>query len=84
MSEIDNDELDNDELNKLLDCQIRVVEVEKDHVGILDLEIEEGFISLEIDRKTAAVLISELAIFMAAEEVDEEQPESGEDAAPGN
>lgn len=68
-------EIDNEELYKLMDCQIRVVSVEQDHLGILDLEIEDGFISLEIDRKTAAVLISELAIFMAAEEVDELEPE---------
>ena len=68
-------EIDNDEPNKLLDCQIRVFEVEQDHLGLLDLEIDEGFISLVIDRKTAAVLISELAIFMAAEEVDEVEPE---------
>ena len=68
-------EIDNDELNKLLDCQIRVVEVEQDHLGILDLEIDDGFISLAIDRKVAAVLISELAIFMAADEVDEILPE---------
>lgn len=71
-------EIDNDELYKLLDCQIRVVEVEQDHLGILDLEIGDGFISLEIDRKTAAVLISELAIFMAADEVDEVQPEEND------
>jgi hypothetical protein len=77
-------EIDNDELNKLLDCQIRVVEVEQDHLGVLDLEIEEGFISLQIDRKTAAVLISELAIFMAAEEVDEEQLEPSEEDASEN
>jgi phosphosulfolactate synthase (CoM biosynthesis protein A) len=71
-------EIDNDEPNKLLDCQIRVFEVEQDHLGLLDLEIDEGFISLVIDRKTAAVLISELAIFMAAEEVDEVDPEPSE------
>ncbi len=74
-------EIDNDELSTLLDCQIRVVEVEQEHLGILDLEIEEGFISLQIDRKAAAVLISELAIFMAAEEVDEVQPEPSDDNA---
>jgi hypothetical protein len=68
-------EIDNDEPSQLLDCQIRVVEVEQNHLGMLDLEIEEGFISLMIDRKVAAVLISELAIFMAADEVDEEQAE---------
>lgn len=78
MTEIDN----NDEPSLLLDCQIRVVEVEQNHLGILDLEIEEGFISLMIDRKVAAVLISELAIFMAADEVDEEQEEpSGEEGS---
>ena len=74
-------EIDNDEPNQLLDCQVRVVEVEQNHLGILDLEIEEGFLSLMIDRKVAAVLISELAIFMAAEEVDEVEQESGEEAA---
>lgn len=74
-------EIDNDELSTLLDCQIRVVEVEQEHLGILDLEIEEGFISLQIDRKAAAVLISELAIFMAAEEVDEVQPQPSDDNA---
>jgi len=72
-------EIDNEELNKLLDCQIRVVAVEEEHLGMLDLEIEEGFISLQIDRKTAAVLISELAIFMAAEEVDEVEPDPSTD-----
>lgn len=71
--------IEDDELSRLLDCQIRVTEVEQDHIGMLDLEIEEGFISLQIDRKTAAVLISELAIFMAADEVDELQPETGDD-----
>lgn len=71
-------EIDNDEPNKLLDCQIRVFEVEQDHLGLLDLEVDEGFISLVIDRKVAAVLISELAIFMAAEEVDEVETEPGE------
>ncbi|HEY0033853.1 MAG TPA: hypothetical protein VGB81_11365 [Devosia sp.] len=74
-------EIDNDEPNKLLDCQIRVFEVEQDHLGLLDLEVDEGFISLVIDRKVAAVLISELAIFMAAEEVDEVEPEPGDAAA---
>ena len=74
-------EIDNDEPNKLLDCQIRVFEVEQDHLGLLDLEVDEGFISLVIDRKVAAVLISELAIFMAAEEVDEVEPEPGDATA---
>lgn len=77
-------EIDNDEPNRLLDCQIRVVEVEQDHLGMLDLEIDEGFISLVIDRKVAAVLISELAIFMAADEVDEVQPEPADDETPEN
>jgi hypothetical protein len=77
-------EIDNDEPNKLLDCQIRVFEVEQDHLGLLDLEINEGFISVVIDRKTAAVLISELAIFMAAEEVDEPEPEPSEGAETDN
>ena len=77
-------EIDNDELNKLLDCQIRVVEVEQDHLGILDLEIDDGFISLAIDRKVAAVLISELAIFMAADEVDEILPEPVDDEGSAN
>ena len=77
-------EIDNDELNKLLDCRIRVVEVEQDHLGILDLEIDDGFISLAIDRKVAAVLISELAIFMAADEVDEILPEPVDDEGSAN
>jgi hypothetical protein len=71
--------IQNDEPNKLHDCAVDVFEVEQDHLGILNMDTDQGLFQVVINRNMAAVLISELAAFMAAEEVDEVGPEPGND-----
>lgn len=71
--------IDADEPNRVLDCQVRVISVDEAHLGVLEMETEQGFIPLAINRNVAAMLISELAAFMAADEVDEVIPEPSND-----
>jgi hypothetical protein len=56
--------------NRLLAAGVTVISVEKYHHGVLGMETEQGFIPIAINRNVAALLITELANFMAAEEVD--------------
>jgi hypothetical protein len=66
------------EPNKLLDCQVRVISVDTSHLGILEMDTDQGFLPIAINRNMAAMLISELAMFMAAVEVDEMLPGLGD------
>jgi hypothetical protein len=63
--------LDISKPNRILDAQVRVISVEEAHLGVLELDTEQGFIPLSINRKVAYLLIAALAEFMAAKEVDE-------------
>lgn len=60
--------------NRLLECQVRVISVEHAHLGILEMDTDQGFIPITINRDFAAALISELAAFMAAQEVTPDEP----------
>lgn len=71
--------IDVDEPNRVLDCQVRVISVDEAHLGVLELETEQGFIPVVINRNVAYLLISELAAFMAADEVTEVIPEPSND-----
>ena len=70
---------DLNETNRLLDCQVRVISVEEHHLGILEMDTDQGFIPISVNRSAAATLITALAEFMAATEVDEEIPVANDD-----
>lgn len=59
--------------NRLLDCVVRVISVDDAHLGVLEIETEQGLIPIVVNRDCAAILIGELASFMAAKEVDAEE-----------
>jgi hypothetical protein len=65
--------------NRLLECAVRVISVEEAHLGILEMETDQGFIPITINRDYAAALIAELAAFMAAREVSEAPPVANDD-----
>jgi hypothetical protein len=65
--------LDISKPNRILDAEVRVISVEEAHLGILELETEQGFVPLVVNRNVAYLLISELAAFMAADEVTPEE-----------
>jgi len=71
--------IDLNEPNRLLDCQVRVVSVEEYHLGILELDTDQGFLPISVNRSAAATLITALAEFMAATEVDQEIPIANDD-----
>lgn len=60
--------------NRLLECAVRVISVEEAHLGVLEMETDQGFVPITVNRNVAAMLIAELAAFMAADEVTDEQP----------
>jgi hypothetical protein len=63
--------LDLNEPNKILECQVRVISVRPSHLGILEMMTDQGFIPLAINKNVAAMLITELAEFLVAQDVDE-------------
>jgi hypothetical protein len=65
--------------NRLLDCYVRVISVEESHLGVLEIETDQGSIPISINRNAAAMLISALAEFMAATEVDPVEAEAAND-----
>lgn len=66
--------LDTSKPNRVLDAAVRVISVEEAHLGVLELETDQGFVPLSINRNVAYLLIAELAAFMAAEEVTPAEP----------
>jgi hypothetical protein len=71
--------IDLNEPNRLLDCQMRVISVKEHHLGILELDTDQGFLPISVNRSAAATLITALAEFMAATEVDQEIPIANDD-----
>ena len=71
--------IDLNEPNKLLDCRVRVIDVEQSHPGVLEMMTDQGFIPMAVNRNTAAMLIVQLAEFMAAKEVGEDIPVANDD-----
>lgn len=74
--------IDANQPNRLLDCNVRVIAVEQAHLGVLQIDTDQGFIPIAVNRNAAAMLISELAMFMAADEVDEDEEPANDDEAP--
>ncbi len=66
--------IDLSEPNRILDAQVRTISVGEAHLGVLELDTEQGFIPLVVNRNLAALIIIDLADFMAAHEVDDDQP----------
>ncbi|WP_127752704.1 hypothetical protein [Devosia sp. 1566] len=71
--------IDLNEPNRLLDCQVRVISVGEHHLGILELDTDQGFLPISVNPSAAATLITALAEFMAATEVDQEIPIANDD-----